>query len=355
MPDVRELYEEIHRQKPPIPDALQQQHRRQIRRAARRRYGGYAVAAAIAIVTVVAIGVVGDRGGELTPGGSGQPTPIFPVDPPVGALALPPAEATPATPVRGRLVLSLEDTTRNLGIHAYEDGRLLRYDLGDFSDDPDSIGVSVQRLTPRGVELLRRYALATGLFEHDLSFDRGHGAPFSRVRVAEGGDLITLTWAWQGIVGREAPRATPEQAEAIQELLGFLGDDSAWSAGVWADETETAFVPAKYDVCMRGLPHRIDAMTSVAMLPTPVVDLLWGVDGAPSGGDDVGCTRVSTDDARALAGMFDAAGIHRTLEGIFAPEWLHYGITQPDTYGNTLTIVFAPVLPSGEAIYIGPG
>lgn len=357
MPDVKELYEEIHRRKPPIPDALEKQHRLQVRHVARRRHGGYAVAAAIAISTLIAIGVVGDGGTELTPGGSGSPTPSYKVDPLVGALALPPEEATPTAPVRGRLVLSFEDTTINRGMHVYEDGRLLRYDLGDFSDDPDSIGVSVQRLTPRGVEMLRRYALATGLFEHDLSLDRGDGgmAPFSQVRVADGGSLVTLTWAWQGVVGRDAPGATPQQATAIEDLLGFLGEERAWSAGAWGDETETAFVPAQYDVCMRGLPRRIDAMTSMALLPTPVVDLLWGVDGAPAGDGDVGCTRVSTDDARALAGVFDAAGIYRTLEGDVAPEWLHYGVHQPDTNGNTLWIVFAPVLPSGEAIFIGPG
>ncbi len=72
MPDVREVYEMVTKQKAPEPGALERQQRRQVRTARNRKYGALAVVAAIGIAAIVAIfatGIVGDRS---TPGG--QPT-----------------------------------------------------------------------------------------------------------------------------------------------------------------------------------------------------------------------------------------------------------------------------------------
>jgi Tol biopolymer transport system component len=55
MPDIREVYEMITKQKPPEPGALERQQRRQVRAARNRRLGGYAVAAMVGLVAVVAL------------------------------------------------------------------------------------------------------------------------------------------------------------------------------------------------------------------------------------------------------------------------------------------------------------
>jgi hypothetical protein len=60
MPDIREVYEMITKEKPPEPGALERQQRRQVRAARNRRIGGYAVGAAIGLVAVVAL-ILGTR------------------------------------------------------------------------------------------------------------------------------------------------------------------------------------------------------------------------------------------------------------------------------------------------------
>ena len=46
MPDVREVYEMVTKQKPPEPGALQRQQKRQVRTARNRKVGAFAIAAA---------------------------------------------------------------------------------------------------------------------------------------------------------------------------------------------------------------------------------------------------------------------------------------------------------------------
>jgi hypothetical protein len=65
MPDVREVYEMITKQKPPEPGALQRQQKRQVRAARNRKYGAFAVAAAIGLVAVVAL--LATRGSNPAP------------------------------------------------------------------------------------------------------------------------------------------------------------------------------------------------------------------------------------------------------------------------------------------------
>lgn len=62
MPDVREVYEMVTKQKPPEPGALERQQKRQVRTARNRRIGAFAVAAAIGLVAVALIlGTLGQR------------------------------------------------------------------------------------------------------------------------------------------------------------------------------------------------------------------------------------------------------------------------------------------------------
>ena len=47
MPDVREVYEMVTKQKSPEPGALERQLKRQVRTARNRKFGAFAIAAAI--------------------------------------------------------------------------------------------------------------------------------------------------------------------------------------------------------------------------------------------------------------------------------------------------------------------
>jgi Tol biopolymer transport system component len=61
MPDVKEVYEMVTQQTPPKPDALERQRKRQMRHTMNRKLGGFAVAAAIAGLALLAVLVsVGD-------------------------------------------------------------------------------------------------------------------------------------------------------------------------------------------------------------------------------------------------------------------------------------------------------
>jgi Tol biopolymer transport system component len=68
MPDIREVYEMVTKEKPPEPGALERQQKRQVRAARNRKFGGFAVAAALGLVAVALV-LVTQRGGqnETTP------------------------------------------------------------------------------------------------------------------------------------------------------------------------------------------------------------------------------------------------------------------------------------------------
>ncbi len=55
MSDVREVYEMVTKQKPPAPGALQRQQKRQVRAARNKKFGAFAVAAAIGTLAVVVV------------------------------------------------------------------------------------------------------------------------------------------------------------------------------------------------------------------------------------------------------------------------------------------------------------
>src|SRR2546426_7624060 len=76
MPDVREVYEMITKEKPPEPGALERQQKRQVRAARSHTIGAYALAAAIALVAVVVILLT--RVGHHTTRPSHRPTTVAP-------------------------------------------------------------------------------------------------------------------------------------------------------------------------------------------------------------------------------------------------------------------------------------
>jgi Tol biopolymer transport system component len=76
MPDVREAYEMMTKEKPPEPGALERQQKRQVRAARNKKIGAFAVAAAIAVVAVALI--LETRGGQNTRTPGNQPSTVAP-------------------------------------------------------------------------------------------------------------------------------------------------------------------------------------------------------------------------------------------------------------------------------------
>jgi hypothetical protein len=85
MPDVREVYEMVTKEKPPEPGALERQQRRQVRAARNKKIGAFAVAAAIGLVAVVLI--LANRPGGGTAPATAPPT-VNPKDVEAQELAL---------------------------------------------------------------------------------------------------------------------------------------------------------------------------------------------------------------------------------------------------------------------------
>ena len=61
MPDVKEVYEMVTKQKPSDPGALERQHTRQVRTMRNRRLGAFAVVSAMAVVAVAVFIAVRDE------------------------------------------------------------------------------------------------------------------------------------------------------------------------------------------------------------------------------------------------------------------------------------------------------
>ena len=90
MPDVREVYDMVTKQRPPRAGALERQWERQHRSARNRRVGAFLVAAIIASIAVVIAVAVNDgpRGDERTPATLVPPTALAPGDQDAAVVAL---------------------------------------------------------------------------------------------------------------------------------------------------------------------------------------------------------------------------------------------------------------------------
>ena len=78
MPDVRDVYEMVTKQKTPEPGALERQQKRQVRTARNKRFGAFAVAAAIGAAAIVLILANRPAGDATTP--AGTPSTVNPAD-----------------------------------------------------------------------------------------------------------------------------------------------------------------------------------------------------------------------------------------------------------------------------------
>lgn len=332
-----------------------------------RRFGGGAPIArfAVAAAAAVALALVGIN---LVPGdrrAGGMPTSASPSSsataPSVTQFGFPPQGATPSAPEQGELVVQLEATAgaplNNLWVYA--DGRIIWHRFGGSPEDASEapIGLVEQRLRPEGIEFLRSAIIATGLFDSDLALAHESNAPFLEIHVRNGDRLVRATWAirlnWK--VGSDAPIATTEQAGALTALQALLSDPASWPASIWADRAIKGYVPARYSVCFRALPQPIEPARIWAVLPEAAQTLIRAGDLTPeeSVPTNAGCSWMTTDDARTVARIMDDVGIPqwKTL----SDPWLGYHLEGQRLPVDHAWMTFAPVLPHGEAIWLGPG
>jgi hypothetical protein len=327
----------------PVPEAAYERmlHRRDRKRRNQRIAAGL-VGIAVFVAAVWIVTSVGSFDQSQTPAVPGPDTgptetgsTVAPDPDAEGIKGLPPEGATPSTPASGELIVELAHQ-----VWVYADGRVIsRVFLPTL--EPYS-GLGEQHLTPEGVEFLRSSVLSTGLFEHDLDLARSarRDPEYLEIRVRDGDRLVRVTWFPRyGPRDHEAPMATLEQATALQSLYELL-TRQAWPASVWMDKEIRPYVPTRYSFCSRwGEPSRV-----LALLPEPARDLLLSA-GYPttygSGQAQPACARVTTEEARALAGILISEGGRR------GDPSLGFSLEEPGP-GNIL-IAINPVLPHGES------
>ena len=209
----------------------------------------------------------------------------------------------------------------------------------DYTLEPYS-GLVEQHLTPEGVEFLRSSALSTGLFEHDLELaSRDNPYCCLDIRVRDGDRPVSARLGPSDVLSdHQAPIATPEQEMALQSLFELLTSPTSWPESVWTDQQISAYVPTSYSFCSRfAEPSRV-----LALLPESARDLLGAgylkADG--DGSPQPTCSRMTTEEARALAGILAAEFGH---EGV--P--LGFSFEDPEVPRSSILIAMNPVLPHG--------
>ncbi len=187
----------------------------------------------------------------------------------------------------------------------YEDGRLIWQGEGDVREGANeyATGFLEQRLTPGGIRLLRR-----------------RGSPEAA--------LFGFPWRPPYPASWLPPRA-------------------------WEDPSIRAYVPSRYAVCYQGLLRPIEPSRLVSWLPAPVARILRGGDFDTTSVDHWlrgfggGCSSVTTEDARAIAGALEDAGFRQNEE--FQKAFgLTYYFTPGRSLRNEMVIRFEPILPHGE-------
>ncbi|HEX5951218.1 MAG TPA: hypothetical protein VFZ96_09455, partial [Actinomycetota bacterium] len=220
--------------------------------------------------------------------------------------------------------------------------------------DPTPTGLIEQRLAPEGVELIRSEVLSLGLFDGDRHLVGGYVPNFGWIEVRDGDRLIQLTWGDVGSGFSAGPdtQATPEQAQALQGLDARLEDLSSWlPASAWVDQEPKPFVPSRYSVCYDTEPG-VGLDRVLGSFPRSAEEMLRPLDRThdvsdrygPTGmGFEIWCSTVSTDEARSLAEILDAAdtgvSVSRDVFG------LRYEFEQRDLDATNVTLTFEPALP----------
>jgi hypothetical protein len=358
--------------------------RRRDRKRRTQRVTAGVVGMAVFVAAIWIVTTVGTFDRARTPGTSGpDPAPPSVTDPTPGAaprpdqvgfVGLAPRNATPSTPAHGELVVSLygRSTTDNGRFRAwvYADGRIIWDREGDFpfGANETTTGLLEQHLTPEGVERMRSEIVSTGLFDHDLTLLNGHlrekasgqqvptGVIWGTIQVRDGGRLVSVSWSNPEMYPQDTgTAATPQQASALERLDGLLTHPGSWlPASSWRDEEITAYVPSRYAVCYSAPDRALGASRIVSLLPAAARELLGSRDRTRYGASDTGnyCSVVTTEEARALAETFDAAGLR--LDDRSSDSRLGYLFESPDVPHGEVSIYFEPYLPDDQFLLCSP-
>jgi hypothetical protein len=196
-------------------------------------------------------------------------------------------------------------------ISVFTDGRVIWVRSGRETGVPEGAeerdtGYLTQVLTPEGVEMLRDEIYGTGFFGEGAAFRGGYAGPFE----GDVGRFHGDSGLWLDVYdGRERPRTlswyggneelfdgppTPQERQTVGQLVDRLADPASWLPDTaWEQREIQAFVASTYFVMIccgsrdtSGLPAPADRLVS---------------------GEDYHC--MTTDEARAIAAAFDAAGV----------------------------------------------
>jgi hypothetical protein len=165
---------------------------------------------------------------------------------------VPAAGVKVSTPITGRMAIDLRPTSTTSWT-VYADGRVI-WQKWTPSGDPTVVPAGAsrldttfvqQRLTLRGVHLLRSKLLATGLFAHDLNLRTGSRNASISDQIRVGDRIVTVSGS--PYPARPATKPTPAQTRALAWIAKLVADSARWlPTSVWADRQIRAFVPACY-------------------------------------------------------------------------------------------------------------
>ena len=263
-------------------------------------------------------------------------------------IGLPPVEATRSAPESGELVIQYWiDPDGIKGGFAggqgwvYADGRLITLRGNGFLE---------QRLTPRGVELLRSEIVSTGLFDHHQPAGR-EASPHSVIQVRIGERLVRVQVGCPG-----CPANFPEG------LGERVADAASWlPASAWKDRQIRAYVASRYAISYFAQPQALERSRVLSLLPAAAADLLRAKDAVSEQWipTDHYVSNLTTEEARALAQALDDAGL-KPQKSANRGE-LGYRFEIPGTsvdppppekgrVRNEVFIGFEPSLPDGEHV-----
>jgi hypothetical protein len=282
-----------------------------------------------------------------------------------GFVGLPPQGATPSTPAKGELAILYwvgGPPGANPGrsqAWVYTDGRLIWL----RETDPErarlrgaasrwTTGFLEQRLTPKGVELLRSEIVSNVGFRGEKRPPGSERVPFYVTMAVRKGDrVVPATWA-----------------RGLRRLETRLWNPASWlPASAWVQRRTMAYVPARHQICYTGLPLPLEPSRMLSLLPPAAADVLRGKAtvrreggrgwaGGPFVRSVDHCSIVTTSEARVVAAALTrAVGKQRDAIqlnfSVDVPGPKIVDPIQPDhaPVRRTVAISFEPVLPHGKA------
>lgn len=252
-------------------------------------------------------------------------------------------------------------------LYLYADGRLLWERWTEAADPlpPELVaegrvpGWKEERLSPKGVELIRSEIIATGLFDPDRPHPETDSAIWHYIQVRNGDRLVYFNGE------------APELFERLAGLWSWLPADA------WEDPEAKPFMPSRYAVCMQGeVVGAIDPTDHLQALPGAVREILAATSRlyvSEIGNRDPAtmmpldpdrmmfpettgyCYDMTTEEARILEATLDEGGVERVAGRDDAIYIVSGSLPEPDEYPafDAITLTFWPMLPHGVPAFTG--